>query len=64
MPYLTNKPKAGTPWIPSQVAYGVDCSDPDPAKWTAFGQFAEQQQAKHDPQAVKSASKALPQERS
>lgn len=24
-------------WLPSQVTYGVDCSDPDPANWKAFG---------------------------
>lgn len=24
-------------WLPNQVDYGIDCSDPDPANWKPFG---------------------------
>lgn len=42
MPYLTPKPKSASAWLPSQVAYGIDCSDVDPAKWKPFGSVADQ----------------------
>ena len=42
MPYLTPKPKKSQAWIGSQVDYGIDCSDPDPEKWTKFGAKAEE----------------------
>jgi len=45
MPYLAPKPKQAQAWIPSQVTYGVDCSDPDPEKWIAFGSEHEKGQA-------------------
>lgn len=53
MPYLTPKPKKAMAWLPTQVAYGMDVSDPDPANWYAFGELHEQKQAA----AAKSASK-------
>lgn len=28
-------------WLPSQVAYGVDTSDPDPQNWRPFGDLFE-----------------------
>lgn len=38
------KAKAGKAqnWLPSQVAYGVDTSDPDPANWKPFGYLADE----------------------
>lgn len=42
MPYLSPKPKKAHAWLPSQVVYGMDCSDPDPANWKPFGEAAEQ----------------------
>lgn len=41
MVYLTPKPKTATAWLPTQVYYGMDCSDEDPKNWKAFGQAAE-----------------------
>jgi len=43
MPYLTPKPKGSSNWLPSQVRYGIDCSDDDPTKWTAFGELADRE---------------------
>lgn len=37
MPTLGRKSRGGAAWIPNQVAYGLDCSDPDPSKWVPFG---------------------------
>jgi len=45
MPYLTPKPKQAGAWLPSQVDYGIDCSDPDPKNWTAFGKYHDQLEA-------------------
>lgn len=42
MPYLTPKSGKTANWLPSQVVYGVDCSDSDPAKWVAFGKVADE----------------------
>lgn len=44
MPYLTPKPKKSSAWIPSQVIYGMDVSDPDPANWRPFGEEHERVQ--------------------
>jgi hypothetical protein len=41
MPYLKSKPNKAQAWLPNQVVYGIDCSDPDPEKWAAFGEQAE-----------------------
>lgn len=41
MPYMRPKPKTAATWIPTQVNYGIDCSDDDPANWTPFGEQAE-----------------------
>lgn len=46
MPYLKPKTKAGSAWLPSQVEYGMDCSDPDPANWKPFGRIADELAAK------------------
>lgn len=48
-------------WLPSQVAYGMDTSDPDPSKWQPFGELHEQavEAAKHS--APKVAGAATPQ---
>lgn len=44
MPQMQPKPVAGNRWLPSQVAYGIDCSDPDPSQWKAFGYLHDQQE--------------------
>jgi hypothetical protein len=41
MAQLKGKPKASQSWLPNQVTYGMDCSDPDPAKWKPFGTEVE-----------------------
>lgn len=46
MVYLASKPKKGAAWLPSQVVYGMDCSDADPENWTPFGQAVEVERAK------------------
>lgn len=43
MPYLTPKPKKSSSWLPSQVVYGMDCSDDDPANWKPFGEHYERE---------------------
>lgn len=43
---LRNKPKAGGRWLQNQVVYGVDVSDQDSSRWTRFGTYVEEQQAK------------------
>lgn len=56
MPYITPKSRQAASWLPTQVAYGIDCSDEDPSKWTHFGHVFESQQAeqaKHDAKAAK-----------
>lgn len=58
MTSLLNKPRAGSAWLPNQVAYGIDCSDEDPKKWTAFGTEVDKQAAKHA--SVKPSSATLP----
>lgn len=64
MPYLTPKPKTPMAWLPTQVRYGIDTSDPEPANWKPFGELAEQQSAKHDQAAANRIAKAGQQERS
>jgi len=59
MPYLQNKPRATAAWLPTQVEYGMDCSDPDPANWRPFGRLHEAQladAAKHGPKKTEATS--------
>lgn len=42
---LRPKPRGSVAWLPSQVVYGVDTSDPNPANWTPFGEHAEVMEA-------------------
>jgi hypothetical protein len=44
---MKGKPQKAQNWLPSQVAYGVDCSDSDPSKWKAFGADVDAQELKH-----------------
>jgi len=46
MSYLRGKPRGSNNWLPTQVAFGIDCSDPDPENWTTFGSEAEEAKAK------------------
>lgn len=39
---LKNKPGKSAAWLPSQVAYGIDTSDPDPSRWSKFGRLHEE----------------------
>ena len=41
MPSLRPKPKRGGAWLPNQVVYGMDTSDPDPANWKEFGEMVD-----------------------
>lgn len=41
---MKGKPGKTQSWLPNQVAYGVDCSDPDPEKWKPFGSVVEDQE--------------------
>lgn len=34
---MKGKPRAAQNWLPNQVAFGVDTSDPEPANWKPFG---------------------------
>lgn len=43
MPYLLPKARSGNKWLPTQVMYGMDTSDPDPANWKPFGELAERE---------------------
>lgn len=42
MPTPLSKPKRAAAWLPTQVAYGMDCSDDDPKNWKAFGYVADE----------------------
>lgn len=44
MAYLKPKATKSAAWLPTQVAYGVDCSDPEPKNWKPFGELVDQQQ--------------------
>lgn len=50
---LKGKARRAQNWLPTQVLYGVDCSDPDPEKWVSFG-------SEVDAAAASRASKASP----
>jgi hypothetical protein len=41
---LRGKPGKTQSWLPNQVAYGVDTSDPDPKNWKPFGDELERVQ--------------------
>jgi len=56
MTYFTGKSQKAQAWLPTQVAYGMDTSDPDPANWKPFGLAHEQEQA----QKAKAAPKTEP----
>lgn len=43
---LRSKQGRSQNWLPSQVEYGVDCSDPDPSNWKPFGTRAEELEQK------------------
>lgn len=45
---MTLKAKSGRPmsWLPSQVVYGVDCSDTNPDNWKPFGTHVDQEHEK------------------
>lgn len=45
MPTYKGKPRSSWNWLPNQVAYGVDCSDPEPKNWKPFGSLVDDQQA-------------------
>lgn len=57
MAYLSGKPQRSSSWLPTQVMYGIDCSDPEPANWKPFGQLHEKLQAEAARTSLKSASK-------
>lgn len=38
---MKGKQRRPNSWLPNQVVYGIDCSDPDPEKWTPFGEAVE-----------------------
>lgn len=57
MPYLKGKPTKAQRWLPSQVLYGMDVSDPDPANWKPFGQIADELREKADLAAAKNGAK-------
>lgn len=50
---MKGKQRSAQSWLPSQVHYGVDCSDSDPEKWTPFGEV-QQELEKHATTAPKS----------
>lgn len=54
---LKNKPGKSVAWLPNQVAYGIDTSDPEPANWRAFGSQADADQVRKAPADSKTASK-------
>lgn len=58
---MRGKPKAAGSWLPNQVAYGMDCSDIDPANWKPFGYAADDQAAKAELQKHQPAAKGVPQ---
>lgn len=43
---MKGKPQRTQNWLPTQVLYGMDCSDPEPKNWRAFGELAEQATAR------------------
>lgn len=42
---MKSKPKRATAWLPNQVTYGMDVSDPDPKNWFPFGEIPEREQS-------------------
>ena len=54
---LQSKQGKAQRWISTQVAYGMDTSDPEPANWKPFGYLAEQAAAKAAEKSPKSDGK-------
>lgn len=54
MSTLASRARRAAPWISTQVDYGLDCTDSDPAKWTPFGVMADRLQASNDQADAKS----------
>lgn len=54
---LTAKRGKSSSWLPTQVAYGIDCSSDDPSKWQPFGEIHEQKQAEEAKKALASGPK-------
>lgn len=38
---MKNKPGKSVAWLPNQIDYGMDVSDPDPSNWKPFGRLAD-----------------------
>lgn len=55
---LKGKAYSAQRWLPSQVAYGMDCSDPDPEKWHPFGDSVDQQATRGTRPTATAAAKA------
>jgi len=55
----TNPMKAGkrAAWISTQVAYGMDCSDPEPKNWKPFGYAYDQAVTANDKKKPESSNK-------
>lgn len=51
---LRGKPGKAANWLPTQVFYGIDTSDPEPERWQPFGSIYEQQREVEKHAAVKS----------
>lgn len=60
MPTLKSKPGRSANWLPSQVLYGIDCSDSDPKKWTAFGTLHEEEEARKAKVSQAASAKSAP----
>lgn len=58
MPTLKGKPSASQSWLPTQVSYGIDCSDPDPERWTSFGSVDDSEKARAAEKADKHGAKS------
>lgn len=56
---MKNKARKTTPWLSTQVAYGMDCSDPEPSNWRPFGAVADELQARAKAAEQKTAVKGV-----
>jgi len=54
---LQSKQGKAQRWISTQVLYGVDTSDPEPANWKPFGELAEKYAAAAESKKPKAESK-------
>lgn len=57
---MRGKPIRAQKWLPTQVAYGIDCSALEPDRWVPFGDEHEKAVASAATAAQKSAVKASP----